>query len=280
MNLITETCIYCPGTVDRTSDDEYHIIPFSLGNTSDDQRLRIISPYTLPKGIVCKSCNSYFGSHLDTHLVNHPVLRMWKTLKSIPSYNSSTPVFENETVRLSSRKNKLLSIDKGEGRIVLKNDGTLSIPHASLKNLKHTQVSRALHKIAFECSIWQMLKDTNIDIEKTKSHHSSNLFSEIRRYIRAPKKNDYRPYGMMRTGDAGIALTPLYFKKGDKNIVGPEFLACAINFAGARFLCTLSESPQDAIKFVLLKLKEYGLFAWMGTGEIFWNAKGEMIWKE
>lgn len=188
-----DLCIYCSEKVNLSLDDEYHIIPFSLGNTSDDPRLRILSPYTLPRGIVCRNCNNYFGSHLETHLVNHPVLRMWKTLKSVPSYNSSTSVYANEGIQLSSRKGRLLSIDNGKDRVILKNNGTLSIPHASLENVNHTLVSRALHKIAFECSIWQMLKDTKKDIEKTKAYHASEQFSDIRRYVRAPKKNDYRP---------------------------------------------------------------------------------------
>lgn len=85
---------------------------------------------------------------------------------------------------------------------------------------------------------------------------------------------------MMRTGDAGIALAPIYFKKGEESIIGFEFFASVINFAGARFLCTLSNNPETAIKIVLQNLKQWGVFAWFDTGEIFWNSKGETLWTE
>ncbi|MGL6633608.1 HNH endonuclease [Aeromonas veronii] len=47
-------CVFCKNDSSRSKSVE-HIIPESLGN----------SKLTLPKGVVCDSCNNYFATHIE-----------------------------------------------------------------------------------------------------------------------------------------------------------------------------------------------------------------------
>jgi hypothetical protein len=63
-------CIYpCTGDA-RIAKGEYHIHPYSSGNQK--KLLFPLDEYTLPSGLVCDSCNNYFGKEIEVHITNHP----------------------------------------------------------------------------------------------------------------------------------------------------------------------------------------------------------------
>jgi hypothetical protein len=57
-------CIFCKNDSTNSKSVE-HIIPESLGNKNN----------ILPKGVVCDSCNSYFGSKIEKAVLEMPYFK-------------------------------------------------------------------------------------------------------------------------------------------------------------------------------------------------------------
>jgi hypothetical protein len=62
MLQLGENCIWCKGSTDES--DLSHVMPECFGNTEQ----------VLPPGIVCYSCNHYFGSKIEPSLFEDPVI--------------------------------------------------------------------------------------------------------------------------------------------------------------------------------------------------------------
>src|SRR5688572_29918009 len=57
-------CIFCKQSSDQSKTIE-HIIPESLGNKE----------HVLPRGVVCDSCNWYFGTKVEKELLDQPFFK-------------------------------------------------------------------------------------------------------------------------------------------------------------------------------------------------------------
>ena len=73
-------CIFCKEPSDASCSVE-HIIPESLGN----------SEHTLPKGVVCDSCNNYFARKVEKPILDSPMMRLLRSDRMIPNKRKRFP---------------------------------------------------------------------------------------------------------------------------------------------------------------------------------------------
>ena len=73
-------CIFCKQNSDSSNSVE-HVIPESLGNVD----------HTLPPGVVCDGCNSYFGRKVEQPLLDTPYFRDQRFRAQIPSKKGRAP---------------------------------------------------------------------------------------------------------------------------------------------------------------------------------------------
>jgi hypothetical protein len=64
MPPIPNRCIWCHKSAPDVSFDESHVFPECVGNHGQQ---------VLPPGIVCKSCNGYFGSKIEPVFLADPI---------------------------------------------------------------------------------------------------------------------------------------------------------------------------------------------------------------
>ena len=76
-------CIFCKNPSHLSYSAE-HIIPESLGNIE----------HTLPKGIVCDSCNNYFSRKVEKPLLDSPIMRLLRNNRQIQNKRGRIPKFE------------------------------------------------------------------------------------------------------------------------------------------------------------------------------------------
>ena len=268
-------CLYCDEP-NRTFKSKYHIVPYSLGNNEENPRFKILDELVLPPGIVCDDCNTYFGKHLDSPLVLHPIVSLWKTLYRRSGYKCKTPKYSNENVSIFYTNNQMVLQNKNNSEMIGHN-GSLQIPTPSLVDVEHSLVSRAIHRIAFEYLIFESLKQKNLPL--VKQEFSSVKYATIRKYIREPDKKQYRPYGMASTPEGDIAVSPLSFTKSeDLRLVAPEIQACVVNLPGVRFLCTLADDAEGALKWVRSYLDNDPILkSYTSVTHIYSTSKGECL---
>jgi len=63
MLQLGENCIWCKSSTDES--DLSYVVPMSLGNTEQ----------VLLKGVVCRSCNNFFGRRIEPALLKDPVIQ-------------------------------------------------------------------------------------------------------------------------------------------------------------------------------------------------------------
>jgi hypothetical protein len=73
-------CIFCKSTNTSFNSIE-HIIPESLGNIE----------HTLPRGVVCDSCNNYFSRKVESPILNSPEMLDIRRKMLIPSKKGKIP---------------------------------------------------------------------------------------------------------------------------------------------------------------------------------------------
>jgi hypothetical protein len=78
-------CIFCKCDATNSRSIE-HIIPESLGNTD----------HTLPRGIVCDTCNQYFASKVEKPVLDSGVFQFLRSRMNVPSKKGKIPVEPDE----------------------------------------------------------------------------------------------------------------------------------------------------------------------------------------
>src|SRR3990172_9041277 len=76
-------CVFCKNDCTNSRKVE-HIIPESLGNTK----------HLLPKGVVCDSCNSYFGIKVEKPLLDSHYFRQARFRNRIYNKNDRVPTIQ------------------------------------------------------------------------------------------------------------------------------------------------------------------------------------------
>ena len=122
----------------------------------------------------------------------------------------------------------------------------------------------------------KLYNDTAI-IEIARKQILGSEYDHIRKYVREPSPNEYRPYGIARGGGTGANVAPMSFTAtDDPAIVGPTFNGYSIVLPGVRFVVTTAQDPK-LLSYALGQITRNGMAAWMGASEVYWDAKGSVI---
>jgi hypothetical protein len=266
-------CIYCIEDA-SASTQAYHVLSYASGNT--EQRRYPQAEIVLPKTVVCDPCNNYFGSKVEPYLINHPYVQLWRVLEGIEG-RRGRPVYQAQGLNLSIRRSNLLVVEGNIDQIEVSGSGEIKIKTPSMQEVNHREVSRALHKIAFEKLYLDALKEFDNDVEKARDAILSKDYDHLRQYVRKPGPNEYRPYGMARGGGTGANIGRISFTaSSDKRIITPTYVGYSITFYGVRFVVTTAQDP-NLLDHMLKQLEKDGLSSWMGANEVFWTASGGSI---
>lgn len=184
-------CVFCKNDSSRSKSVE-HIIPESLGN----------SKLTLPKGVVCDSCNNYFATHIEKKVLESgefSYLRFNQELKNKRGKIPEVDIFFGENVVKARRLGKLdftFRTDdfiKIEKYLSMSGQGEMKIP-ISGKPPHESLVSRWLAKMALEMLVYKCLKVENC-INYVIEHRG---LDPIRKFARAPRIGQTWPYTKRR----------------------------------------------------------------------------------
>jgi hypothetical protein len=144
-------CIFCKSDSSSSRSVE-HIIPESLGNTE----------HVLPPGVVCDSCNNYFGGKIEQPLLASGFFTQVRARNNVANKKGRFPPVEGihlqsgTQVNLERDKDNSLSlypVHDRDGAILIQNilnstRGTIIIPIETEPN--RLQFSRFLGKVAIE----------------------------------------------------------------------------------------------------------------------------------
>ncbi len=184
-------CIFCKQLSDDSKSVE-HVIPESLGNKST----------VLPKGAVCDSCNNYFASKVEKHVLDSnefTQLRFNQLVKNKKGRVPKAKILFGSHVVTAKRNDKLdFSFSSEDFRKIeeyLENSdkGEMLIPMGGAPASDH-YISRFLAKMALEAFAFRSFKveswnDYIVDHEQ---------LDPIRRFARQPKRGETWQYSKRR----------------------------------------------------------------------------------
>jgi hypothetical protein len=205
-------CIWCLRSGARLAFDVSHVLPEALGNAGQQ---------TLPKGLVCKDCNQYFGSKIEPVLLDHPPIHLMAVQLRIvdpgdglafrdqlfdAAHSSIDPVQRHASVHTD--------INLKEGRVdyVVGFDvhGRMRRP---IDPRTMAKVSRGVHKIAFENLAWSVINhriEVPIDL-------LSSTFEPVRRWARyGGGPGEVRPFVWATTQTISTDFGSLIRIEGDR----------------------------------------------------------------
>lgn len=116
----------------------------------------------LPSGVVCTSCNSYFGTKVETVFLRDPIIHVIASFLQVVDPEDKQvfreKVFDREHPPISGIHRSLgLDLKLQGNRVELGVSTTLSGTIAHDYTHRDLQfLSRAIHKIAFESLAWQL----------------------------------------------------------------------------------------------------------------------------
>ena len=190
-------CIFCKEDSLNSKSIE-HILPESLGGND----------ITLPKGIVCDSCNNYFSRKIERPLLESDEFKYLRFHHGIKSKKGKIPavnVFYNYTKQFNlsydAKDNKALIIEDLSiiNEIINNKKGSFIIPVIG-KSADNKIVSRFLAKMAVEYLAKKML-----EVENWNEVFINNEGLEaIRKYVRSPKRVEEWEYTRRKVYDMNI----------------------------------------------------------------------------
>ena len=231
---VPNRCIWCRGEPPNTTFDVSHVLPECVGNENRQ---------VLPKGVVCKQCNSYFGSKVEPALLGDPLFHVMAVFLRIADPEDMNEfrdrVFDAEHPPVKSvERNLRYDIE------VSPMDLSLNIQYEIKGQLSKSYsrkelalLSRAVHKIAFETLAWTIFvdgKNEDIDI-------FDHRFDTIRKWSReGDPQNSVRP--VLRR-QAFYRPEPKWgfrlWKRGDS-------LPIELNLFGDWYAVSLTSPPEKA----------------------------------
>ena len=240
---IPNRCIWCHGKPPEARFDTSHVLPECVGNKNQQ---------ILPKGIVCKQCNNYFGTKVEPALLQDPlfhVIAVFLRLVDPKDMNEFRDlVFDTEHPPVGNVERKLhcdMSISPKNMSLNVR----YSIEGGIGKTYETRELallSRAVHKIAFESLAWAIfikgIQD-NIDIFDPR-------FEPARKWSRYGKPiNRVRPIVRLQTTDVKPQWEFRLWKFGES--VGAE-----LDLFGDWYAVSLTSSADKA---------GYDLKQWVGS---------------
>jgi hypothetical protein len=187
-----ERCLWCGRKSPDVVFDESHVLPECVGNQNQQ---------VLPPGIVCKPCNSYFGSKVEPALLADPIFHVIVVFLQVVDPDDMK-VFRERMFDAAHPAvggvNRHLDL-----KIAIKDQKIgINVTH-SLSGLLERRyerrdlalLSRALHKIAFESLAWQIfvpglanppdLYSAHFDVVR-KWTREGQPFQKVRPVLRRP----------------------------------------------------------------------------------------------
>jgi len=154
MNLpVPNICIWCHRKPPKITFNLNHVLPECVGNENQQ---------TLPPGIVCSSCNSYFGTRVEPVLLDDPIFHVIAVVLSLVDPDDMN-VFRDTLFDTTHQpvkppqRNLNLSTHIAANQINL--DVSYEIQGQISREYTPRQLkflSRAVHKIAFESLAWEI----------------------------------------------------------------------------------------------------------------------------
>jgi hypothetical protein len=249
-------CIFCKNNSDKSKSIE-HIIPESLGNKKA----------TLPKGIVCDSCNNYFARKIEKVLLQTPFYKSLRSRYGIESKKRKIPLdlaylpngseIEVELNGFIDPDDKTLRFNiptKVDFNKFLNGEIKETYIPVSIDLQKSVIVSRFLAKVGIEViayNFWESAKDVSYLI-------TEDLYNPLRNYARygsGVKFWDYyqrRIYDEVEKGGSRQKMYEfqIWTTEGNENALG---LHLTIVLYGLEFTINLFEPSIDRYKLWLEK---------------------------
>lgn len=257
-------CIYHPRDVSG-SEQKYHVAPQAVGNRA--RHLWPLDELVLPKGLACDECNNYFGGKIEPGIANHPYIQQWRAVYGIGP-NNKFPRYKDKNVEIINRKSGIVELRGTE--IKIGRSGSFTIPQASLESVNHLQVSRAVHKVAFEYELLEIFKKEGLEAAHRAAQDLS--LSQVARYVRYGHRSSYRPYGVQPQGATRVSIVPWRFEPDPSGVFisPPAFTGYIVGLPGARFSCTLAED-KSLLSYMLDRIEMMECVAFLTTRQVYWS---------
>jgi hypothetical protein len=186
MTRLGKSCIWCEGPTNKS--DVSHVLPRCFGN---------LEGQVLPKGIVCGSCNNFFGTQIEPALDEDPVIRAICVAFRVVDPGDGK-VFRD---RLSDRDHVPtappvrtmdlnLRVNANAFELEVTYDDVKRIIQREYHRRSVARFSRAIHKLAFESFVWLQMQP---DPKPVRLDLFAARFSHIRQWVRYGQ-----PHGKVR----------------------------------------------------------------------------------
>ena len=237
-----DRCIWCLREPPVVTFDLSHVLPECVGNKYQ---------HVLPRGVVCKECNAYFGAKIEPVLLDDPLFHVIAVFLAVVDPDDMNAfrsrIFDathppvNPPVRSLNLKTHLK--EKGMTLDVSYSiQGQLNRQY-SLKDMQ--RLSRAIHKIAFESLAWSLYvrgDDKDVQEHSTRLDVYSSTFEPIRAWARRGiPQNSVRP--VLRR-----PATTLAVEWEVRQWAFPKFLAAEISLFGDWYAVALTSDHSKALE--------------------------------
>lgn len=185
-------CIFCKSNSSGSKSVE-HIIPESLGNKA----------HTLQKGIVCDSCNNYFGNKIEKVVLEMPYFKSLRARLMISNKKGKIPKISGFTkdkdiieIRYSTHRNNILEVVYKDDKTLksILNSNELYVPLISEPPQNDMYISKFLGLIALEALAQRVSSIENWQ-DDFVNHEG---LDDLRNYVRYGKGNTIWPYHIRR----------------------------------------------------------------------------------
>jgi hypothetical protein len=256
-------CVYCPNDASK-SKKAYHIAPYAAGNRTE--YLHPLEELILPQGLACDACNEYFGSKLEQGLANHPCVQQHRAAYGIRG-RKGQPSYADDAVTINTTGSGILVLS---GEDVSLGQGGFQVPQPSVAGVNHLQVSRAVHKIAFEHALLEIAQAESVEAARIAAQQEP--LSDISRYIRRGHSSSYRPYGFEPQGANRVSIVPCRFESDPSGaVISPRtFTGYIVGLPGARFSCTLA-SDSSLLRYMLQRIESMDAKSFLTTRHVYWT---------
>jgi len=188
--LLGQLCIWCK---DSTAEsDVSHVVPECFGNNTE---------HVLRKGIVCKKCNSYFGTQVEPGLIDDPLVHAVCVASRIVDPGDANvfrdrmfdhPHKTETPVERSLELHAKYGSDHFYAEVNYSIKGRIKLEYNYKREAKF---SRVLHKMGFENYVWHFIHNR---LPPGSPDPLSNRFDSVRDWARRGNPHmNIRPYVRM-----------------------------------------------------------------------------------
>ena len=229
------TCIYettwCKGFT-----TEQHVLPLGLGC---DQAI-------LPKGLVCDSCNHYLGRHVESDFMRSIPISFSLAYAGITNRKRKSRIIKDDqgNTIISLGKRMVYRTHTGESVVHDKKEMTFDLAYKPDTLTAHGKAtSRFIHKLFIEMIALTALEAGQSSVQAVRTIDPDGT---VRRYVRSPAKNAFRPFAYRRKLRADREFWSRPFRVGQQTVAGVQLFFAEILLAG--YWIPLSGHPDDLRK--------------------------------